>query len=125
MTDTPTSTPTETETTTDIEDGWTTDQPDQQEEETSSAPAESNVTAGIDPRSETIRRYLAWGGLGVCSLLAVFALIRFYGSVGATIDLWVDPKYQPVIRAAFNLAVLLTSLIGVSLLVRELSGESD
>ncbi|WP_226004042.1 hypothetical protein [Natrinema salinisoli] len=126
MTDTPTSTPTETETTTDIEDGWTTDQPDQQEEEeTTSTPTGSNVTAGIDPRSETIRRYLAWGGLGICSLLAVFALIQFYGSVGATIDLWVDPKYQPIIRAAFNLAVLLTSLIGVSLLVRELSGQGD
>lgn len=122
MTDTPTQT--QTETTTDIEDGWTTDQPDQ-EEETTSASTGSNVTAGIDPTSETIRRYLAWGGLGVCSLLAVFALIRFYGSVGATIDLWVDSKYQPIIRAAFNLAVLLTSLIGVSLLVRELSGAGD
>jgi hypothetical protein len=123
MTDTPTQT--QHETTSDVEDGWTTDQPDQQEEETTSAPTGSNTTAGIDPRSETIRRYLAWGGLGICSLLAVFALIRFYGSVGATIALWVDPKYQPLIRAAFNLAVLLTSLIGVSLLVRELSGAGD
>jgi len=70
-------------------------------------------------------RYIAWGALGICSLLAVFALIQFYGSVTDAIDLWVDPKYQPLIRAAFNLAVLLTSLIGVSLLARELNYSGD
>ncbi len=89
--------------------------------------ADATPTAGsddaFDPRSETIRRYLVWGGLAVCSVVAVVALLRFYGSVTDAIDLWVDPKYRPVVHAAFNLAVLLTSLIGVSALVRELSGQ--
>ncbi|TMT87499.1 hypothetical protein E2L06_13275 [Haloterrigena sp. H1] len=82
--------------------------------------AKSNAISGFDPRSNEIHRYLAWGALAVCSLVAVLALFQFYGSVTSTIELWVDPKFQPPIRAAFNLAVLLTSLIGISLLVREL-----
>ncbi|RKD88047.1 hypothetical protein [Halopiger aswanensis] len=69
---------------------------------------------------ETILRYLTWTALGVCSLLAIYALLQFYGSVTETIDLWVKPRHQPLIHAAFNLVVLLGSLIGISLLVREL-----
>lgn len=88
---------------------------------------ESDRAPGTGPEfgtdTETIRRYLAWGALVVCSLLAVYALVQFYGSVGDAIGLWVDPRYQPLIRAAFNLAVLLASLIGVSLVLRELSGD--
>ncbi|OAQ52397.1 gamma-glutamylcyclotransferase [Natrinema mahii] len=55
------------------------------------------------------------------ALDALVALIRFYGSVTDAIDLWVDPKYRPLVHAAFTLTLLLTSLIGVSVLVRELS----
>lgn len=96
--------------------------PDDQHRDTDDAPTVSESDDGFDPRSDTIRRYLAWGGLAVCSVVAVVALIRFYGGVTDTIDLWIDPKYQPLTHAAFNLTVLLTSLVGVSLLVRELSG---
>lgn len=129
MTDTPTqsepidaktdeSTDTLEKTTTDAANEWTTDHSDQETEP--SPTAESTANTGFDPDASTVQRYLAWGALGITSLLAVFALIQFYGSVTQAIDLWVDPKFQPVIRAAFNLAVLLTSLIGVSRLVREL-----
>ncbi|WP_226480444.1 hypothetical protein [Natrinema amylolyticum] len=112
-----------TETSTRTQTDAETDRPDRgTETDPTSEPAD---TTGFDPGSDRIRRSLAWGGLAVCSLLAVFALIQFYGSVADAIDLWVDPKYQPLIRAAFNLAVLLTSLIGVSLLVRELSDGDD
>lgn len=76
---------------------------------------------GIDLQSSTVRRYLAWGALGVCSVLALFALVQFYGSVADAIDLWVEPRHQPLMRAAFNLVVLLASLAGVSLVVRELN----
>lgn len=125
MTDTPTHTQTETmsdaepEETIDEETEWTTDGSDQG---TDPSPTSTGSTgdAKFDPDVDAVQRYLAWGALGVCSLLAVFALVQFYGSVTETIDLWVDPKYQPMIHAAFNLAVLLTSLIGVSRLVREL-----
>lgn len=118
MTDTPTRAQIDAPTETDD------DQPDRTDQ-TGTNPddevTEARTSAGLDPGSETVRLYLTWGALGVCSLLAVFALVQFYGSVTATIDLWVDARYQPVMRAAFNLAVLLASLIGVSVLVRELS----
>lgn len=68
-----------------------------------------------------VRQYLAWGALAVLSVLAVVALIQFYSSVGAAIDLWVASEYRPIIRAVFNLAVLLLAGGGISWLVRELS----
>ncbi|MBZ6494176.1 hypothetical protein [Natrinema longum] len=116
MTDTPTRTQTETS----IDEAEETSDRSDEVTETPQPPGSSSTT-GFDGGSGTIRRYIAWGALAICSLLAVVALIRFYGSVTAAIDLWVDPKYQPLIHAAFNLTVLLTSLIGVSLLVRELT----
>lgn len=118
MTDTPTRPTTEPSIDSDAE------QPtDESSQQTDASPTQtgSSAAAGFDPGSETVRRYLAWGALAVCSLLAIYALTQFYGSVTDTIELWVDPKYQPPIRAAFNLAVLLSSLIGVSLVVRELN----
>ena len=68
-----------------------------------------------------VRRLLAWAGLGLLSLLALVAFAGFYSSVGTIIDLWIEPRHQPIIRAAFNLSVLLVALAGVSLSVRELS----
>ncbi|MFC4542837.1 hypothetical protein ACFO5R_12985 [Halosolutus amylolyticus] len=90
------------------------------------APIESDdgateADAGVDLQSAAVRRYLAWGALGVCSVVALFALVQFYGSVANAIDLWIEPRHQPLMRAAFNLVVLLASLTGVSLVVRELS----
>ena len=117
MTETPT-------TRTDAEAEQAIDRPEPTDEEAASTDGTdtgSDSGTGLDPRSETVRRYLAWGALGVCSLLAVFALVQFYGSVIDVIELWVEPKYQPLMSAAFNLAVLLTSLLGVSLLVRDLN----
>lgn len=83
--------------------------------------AGSRTEDGIDLQSSPVRRYLAWGALGVCSVLALFALVQFYGSVTDAIDIWIEPRHQPLMRAAFNLVVLLASLVGVSLVVRELS----
>lgn len=68
-----------------------------------------------------VRQYLAWAALAVLSMLAVVALVQFYSSVGAAIDLWVASEYRPIMRAAFNLAVLLLAGGGISWLVRELS----
>ena len=68
-----------------------------------------------------VRRLVAWAGLGLLTLLALVALAGFYSSVGTIIDLWIEPRHQPIMRAAFNLAVLLVALAGVSLTVRELS----
>lgn len=80
-----------------------------------------SVDGGDDARNPDVRTYLAWGALAVCSLLAVFALIRFYSSTTAAIDLWISSAYRPIVQAAFNLVVLLLALTGVSWLVRELA----
>ncbi len=118
MTDTPTKPETQLETETE----QVTDQPDQwTDARTPSPDSAAGTDAVLESDSDRIKRYLAWGALGVCSLLAVFALIQFYGSATDAIELWVDPNYQPLMHAAFNLIVLLASLIGVSLLVTELS----
>lgn len=74
---------------------------------------------GNGEHSELVR-YLLWGSLGVCSLLALFALLQFYASVGDAIDIWIAPEYQPLASAAFNLAVLFAALAGVSVIAREL-----
>ena len=73
------------------------------------------------PDGSSVRRTLAWAALVVCSLLALYALIQFYASSSAAIELWVEPRYEPLVQAAFNLVVLLCALVGVSLVVRELS----
>lgn len=85
--------------------------------------SETGTAAAAGPilGSTKIRRYLVWGALGGCAVLTLVATVQFYWSVGAAIDLWVDRQYRPVMHAAFNLVVLLGSLIGISLLVRDLN----
>jgi len=65
--------------------------------------------------------YVYWGGLVICSILAVVALFNFYSNATQAISMWVETKYEPIIQSAFALAVLLAALVGVSLTVRELS----
>ncbi|AEH36600.1 hypothetical protein [Halopiger xanaduensis] len=110
------STPTETPTESNVEQDATDEETHfgSGDAESASAPQSNRL------EREAILRYLTWAALGVCSLLAVYALFQFYGSVTETIDLWVEPRHQPLMHAAFNLVVLLGSLIGISLLVREL-----
>lgn len=82
---------------------------------------ESLARNTTDEDDVPVRQYLAWAALAVLSMLAVVALIQFYSSVGAAIDLWVASEYRPIMRAVFNLAVLLLAGGGISWLVRELS----
>ncbi|SFB82954.1 hypothetical protein SAMN05444422_102262 [Halobiforma haloterrestris] len=138
MTDTPSTTPTDQTATTDATDANdpTTevfDGLEGQGEGESEKPRKPNPSSPperpdvddrrgrIDLEAATIRRYLAWGALAVCSVLAVVATVRLYGSVTAAIDLWVTERYQPLMRAAFNVVVLLGSLTGISLVLRELN----
>ena len=96
--------------------------PDTTTESPADRPPERTRSAGgpaVGPND--IWRTLGWIALAVCSLLAVFAVVQFYGSVTEAIDLWVEPRHRPLMHAAFNLIVLLGSLVGISLLVRELS----
>ncbi|EMA58672.1 hypothetical protein [Halorubrum lipolyticum] len=53
-------------------------------------------------------------GLAALLLLALIAGWGFYSQAGRAIRTWLDPAYQPVALAAFNLAVLLVALAGVA-----------
>ncbi len=46
--------------------------------------------------------------------------IGFYRYTGATVRTWVDPAYQPIVLAAFNLALLFVAVAGVSVQLRRL-----
>ena len=79
-------------------------------------------TASDDPDSSGTDRLSASGlrglldrvGLAALSLLAVVAGWGFYSQSGNAIRTWLDPAYQPVALAVFNLAVLLVALAGVA-----------
>jgi hypothetical protein len=53
-------------------------------------------------------------GLAALLLLALIAGWGFYAQAGRAIRTWLDPAYQPVALAAFNLVVLLVALAGVA-----------
>lgn len=101
----------------------------------------SDLAAGSDPAAESdgggdpprpsgqrglpdgsAATYLYWGLLVALGLLALLALFRFYTSASRAIAVWIAPSFEPVLLAAFNLAVLLAACVGISLVVRELNG---
>jgi len=53
-------------------------------------------------------------GLAALTLLALIAGWGFYSQTGAAIRTWLDPAYQPIALAAFNLAILFVALAGVA-----------
>ena len=53
-------------------------------------------------------------GLAALILLALIAGWSFYSQAGRAIRTWLDPAYHPIALAAFNLAVLLVALAGVT-----------
>ena len=98
--------------------------------ETASRTEDRSSTASRRRRSRPPQRllgesgvveYVYWGGLVVCSILAVVALFNFYTNATHAISVWVEAKYEPIIQSLFALVVLLAALVGVSLTVRELS----
>ena len=62
-------------------------------------------------------------GLGALVLLALVAGWSVYDQTGAAIRLWVDPAFQPVVLAAFNLAILLVALAGITHQLVRIRGE--
>ncbi|SEW27358.1 hypothetical protein [Halobacterium jilantaiense] len=74
-----------------------------------------------DDRSD-VRDLILRGALVVLGFVAVVALVQFYTSAVAVINEWVGREYRALFRAAFNLVVLLAAGIGISAVVRELTG---
>ena len=62
-------------------------------------------------------------GLGALVLLALVAGWSVYDQTGEAIRLWVDPAFQPVVLAAFNLAILLVALAGIAHQLVRIRGE--
>jgi hypothetical protein len=56
-------------------------------------------------------------------LLALVAGWSVYDQAGEAIRLWVDPAFQPVVLAAFNLAILLVALAGIAHQLVRIRGE--
>ncbi|WP_227353551.1 hypothetical protein [Haladaptatus salinisoli] len=82
--------------------------------------APDDARGGRNERDERIRAYLYRGALVLLVLFAVVALFQFYTSALAVIRTFVADRYRPLFNAAFNLAVLLTTGIGISYVVRRM-----
>jgi hypothetical protein len=95
--------------------GDRTPEPSAPDDATGSAPAAAD---GPDVDVATVVTYLQWGGLVALAILAVVAGIGIYTSISAIIDVWVAEYYQPLARAAFNLAVLCVAVAGIFVLLR-------
>jgi hypothetical protein len=107
-------------------DGAVTDESVTDATEANTTMTETNIDTETSEASTDgfrIRTNLYRAALGLFVLLAVVAVVQLYASVNATIATFVAEEYRPLFRAAFNLVVLLVSGIGISLTVRELSGE--
>ena len=76
--------------------------------------------AGRLPGRTDVTRYLQWGGLIFLALLAAIATLQLYTSVAAAIGRFIDPRFVPVFRAAFNAVVLLLALAGIGLIARRM-----
>ncbi|WP_435155269.1 DUF7490 domain-containing protein [Haladaptatus sp. DFWS20] len=69
---------------------------------------------------KNVQEYLYRGALVLLVFLAIIALFQFYMSVLAVIRTFVADQYRPLFNAAFNLAVLLATGIGISYVVRKI-----
>lgn len=96
-------------------------------------PAPAAASQGDEPRpSPTRGRFtddvvgmLEWGALIVSGLVALVAFWRFYASTTDAIATFVDPEYEPLFQAGFNLIVLFAAGVAISVLVRRRAGTSD
>jgi len=84
---------------------------------------ENESTSNDGITDEAARELILKGVLVVLGMIALVTLFQLYSSVGAIITEWVAREYRPVFRAALNLIILLGAGIGISLVVRELTGD--
>ncbi|MBP1922354.1 hypothetical protein J2751_001362 [Halorubrum alkaliphilum] len=75
--------------------------------------------------SEDLRGILDRLALAALALLALIAAWSFYGHAGTAIRTWLDPAYQPIALAAFNLIVAFLALAGVAHQLYRIRGSDD
>lgn len=101
------------------------DHPETPENPDEDNPGTASAEAGVSPSAETETRlgeYLLKGALVLLALLALVATLQFYLTTQTAISRWVAHEYRPLFLAAFNLVVLLASGIGITLVLRRLTG---
>lgn len=98
------------------------DTPDSEQPSAESETASQDPSALTDsPGKRDVLRYVEWAGLALCVLLVIVAGLRVYSGVGAFISIWVASKFEPIVSAGFNLAVLLVAAYGAAVLSRRLT----
>jgi len=114
MTDTATDTPTGpmTDTATDTTDDTAPRTTDPESEANGGADGDDGRFGRLS--TDDLRGLIDRIGLAALILLALVAGWSFYSQAGRAIRTWLDPAYQPIALAAFNLAVLLVALAGVA-----------
>jgi hypothetical protein len=85
-------------------------------------PSDSPDSGGLlaDTGSDRFRWLVDRALLVAFTGLALLTAIQFYLQMGAAIDTWVAPAYQPIVSAGVNLSVLLLAVAGVSRQLRRL-----
>lgn len=94
--------------------------PDEVQTDNTAAGEESTPdgNATDDREGGRLRGYLDRALLVAFLLLAVVAALQFYFQAGAAIEVWITDPYEPLAKAAFNLAVLLLAAAGLSYQLR-------
>jgi hypothetical protein len=92
---------------------------DDSEPMTEDDPATTDSNGFLDD-PDAARRYLMWTAVALLALLAIVATFRVYTSASAAISRFVAYEYRALFQAAFNLAVLLLAVAGITTLLRRL-----
>lgn len=87
------------------------------------APAETDDDDGaLDVADgEKLVTYLHWALFSILVLVMLMATLRFYGAASETIRTFVSDRYRSLFMALFNLAIILFSGLGLSVLVRRMT----
>ena len=86
----------------------------------SQSPAGPNTPGPAADDEMGLLEQLQWGALILLTVAAVWTAAQFYRSTTRAIEIWVGTGYQPLVMAAFNLALLLGAVAGVARLARRL-----
>lgn len=65
-----------------------------------------------------VRRLVWWTAFGGLALVVLVAGLNAYGAASHAIGLWINDRYEPIFRAAFNLVVLCAAGGGLVVLLR-------
>lgn len=88
---------------------------------TTESPDDQQVsTTEMDTQARMVR-YAQWAAFAFLVLVALLATVRLYFAASATVDTFITRRYRPLFMTGFNLVVLLSCGIGLTVLVRRLT----